>query len=127
MAGEEMSAYYNFSRLINRYSSEYSLETETECHINDMGDYVPGVKELKTLTGAIMAISESRIIRAEGAISAEDRQLYSNKELEKELIGAVVSYKGSRYRIEKDRDNSDFTGVYAYLLKRVSTGRAAND
>lgn len=117
--------HFNFSRLINKYASEYTAITVTKGHYNDAGDYVKGETVEITDKGAIIAFKESKIHRSEGVLSVKDMRLFSLKPINKALIGSTVIYEGNKYKIEESVNNAKFTGVYAYLLKYVSAFQEA--
>ena len=112
--------YFNFSRLINKYKSEFTAITLSEGYFNDAGDFIKGDKSEITLQGAVIAFRESKVHRSEGTLTAQDRRLFTLSPIEKALHGSKVIYKGNVYSIEDSSDNSNFTGVYAYTLKYVS-------
>lgn len=112
-------ANFNFTRLITKYSTEFTAVIPNAGEYDDAGDYVQTEQEI-TLTGAIIAHRESKVFRSEGTITQQDRALYTLKPLSKALQGAKVIYKGNTYRIGETLDNGDFTGVWYYNLKYVS-------
>ncbi len=112
--------YFNFTRLIQRYSVPFTVIVPGAGRYNDMGEYVANEKVEKQLTGAIISLKEERIYRSEGMLTRNDRQLYMLQPLENALIGATVIYEGRQFKITEDVDNSMWTGVYTYLLKHVS-------
>lgn len=123
-------ANFNFTRLITKYSTEFTAVIPSEGYYNKAGDYVQGAEQEIRLTGAIIAHRESKVFRSEGTITQQDRALYMLKPLENALQGAKVIYKGNTYRIGETLDNGDFTGVWYYNLKYVSAfdgGGGEND
>lgn len=112
--------YYNFERLIKKYSNEFTLVTPATKVLNDMGDYITSEPTETAMTGAIIAIKESKIYRSEGTLKSQDRQLYMLSPIEKPLDGAKVIYNNNMYSIEDSTENAEFTGVYAYTLKFIS-------
>ena len=115
-----MGTLYNFARLINKYSSEFSAITLTEGYYNDVGDYVKGETMITPLKGAIISHSENKVFRSEGALTEKDKRLFMLKPIDNKLHGARVIYEGNAYDLNSSVDNSKFTGVYAYNLKYVS-------
>lgn len=111
---------FNFSRLVNKYKSEFKAITLSESKLNDMGDWEKGEKTEITLQGAIISLTENKIYRSEGTLKAEDMQLYMLEPIDKALLGSKVIYNEKVYHIETNVDNSKFTGIYAYTLKYVS-------
>lgn len=112
--------YFDFSDLIDDYSSTFEVVTHTGSGYNDAGDYIEGAEERIMLTGAIIAYTESKVLRSEGAVTMQDRKLHMLEKLPDALIGATVLFGGKRYRIASELENAEFTGVYSYLLKWVS-------
>lgn len=121
---------YNFTRLINKYSSVFTLITNGDRTKNDMGDYVKGEETSETMTGAIISHTESKILRSEGNLTTNDKKLYTLKPIKKALKTSKVIYDNKVYSIEQSTDNSQITGFYSYNLKYVSAfnkGAVTND
>lgn len=112
--------YFNFTRLISKYSTTFTALIPSNGSYDDNGDYVSGAETKKALTGAIIAMSESRVIRSEGVYTQQDRDLYMLEPLDSSLKGARIIYGGKEYRIGDELENSEFTGVWHYTLKYVS-------
>ena len=112
--------HFNFSRLVNKYSSEFTAITLLSGFFDDMGDWVNGETKEITLQGAIIKHRDSKIYRSEGKLTAEDRRLFTLEPIDKALQGAQVVYEGNVYSIEDNLENAKFTGVYSYTLKYVS-------
>lgn len=115
-------AYFNFSNLINKYSREFKVITESEGYYDKKGDYVKGATTETTLYGAIIGFSENKVHRSEGNISTMDKALHTLTPIDNALMGGTVIFNGDRYSIEtqKGKDNADFTGCYSYTLKYIS-------
>ena len=122
-----MRQYFNFKRLINKYITTFTAIIPSKDTINDSGDYVSGAETEKALTGAIIAMSESRVIRSEGVYTQQDRDLYMLEPLDSSLKGARIIYGGKEYRIGDELENSEFTGVWHYTLKYVSAFNEGGD
>lgn len=113
--------YYNFERLIKKYSREFTVSYEIDGGgYDDKGDYISGAVVKETLTGAIINFKESKIYRAEGTLTTQDKRLFMLQPLKGALIGATVIDNGNKYRIEEETENAMFTGVYSYVLRWVS-------
>lgn len=113
--------YYNFERLIKKYSREFTATYKTSGGgYDDKGDYISGEVVKETLTGAIINFKESKIYRAEGTLTTQDKRLFMLQPLKGALIGATVIDNGNKYRIEEENENAIYTGVYAYVLRWVS-------
>lgn len=113
-------AYFDFSYLIKKYSTTFILKVPGESKYNEKGDFKPGAPVEKSLTGAIISHRESKIFKAEGTLTAQDRALYMLEPLTDALEGAEVIHGGKVYSIASSLENAAFTGVYAYTLKYVS-------
>ena len=111
--------YFDFSRLIKKYEAEFTLVTYSKGSYKG-GEHVAGTETRETLRGAIIAHRESKIYRAEGTLTANDRKLYMLKPIKTALNGAKVLFNDREYSIEESTENARFTGVYAYTLKYVS-------
>lgn len=112
--------YFNFSRLIKKYESQFKAITLSDGYYNDAGDWVKGDKAETVIYGAIISHRESKVFRSEGTLTAKDKRLFTLKPIEKALQGSKVIYDGDMYSIEDNTENAKFTGVYAYTLKYVS-------
>ena len=111
---------FNFTRLITKYSREFTATYSNEGYYNDSGEYVDVSPITVKLTGAILNFKESKIYRAEGTLTTKDKRLFMLEALKTELIGGTVIDEGNVYHIEELKENARFTGVYAYTLKWVS-------
>ena len=116
-------AYFNFSDLIHKYSREFKVITYSGGKYNDMGDWEEGVPSEKILSGAIIGMTESKIYRSDGNLTAQDKVLHMLEPLDADLIDGTVVFNGNQYNIEtqKSKENAQFTGVFSYTLKWVST------
>lgn len=112
--------YFNFSRLINRYSSDFTAVTLTDGYYNDAGDFIRGEETETVIQGAVIAFKESKVHRSEGRLTTQDRRLFTQKPIDKALQGSKVIYGKNVYSIEDETENAKFTGVYAYTLKWIS-------
>ena len=112
--------YFNFARLINKYKSEFVLITRSEGHY-EYGEWVKGEEAKTTMQGAIISHKESKIFRAEGTLTANDRRLFMLQPIDRALKGAKVIYNDNVYSVEDETTNGGFTGVWAYVLRFVSS------
>lgn len=122
--------YFNFERLIDKYGTEFTALIPAEGYYNDAGDWIAGTPTKIVLNGAIISMRESRILRSEGAYTLQDRALHMLSPLPKALKKARIIHNGKEYRIESELENSEFTGVWSYVLKFVSVfdeGGGTND
>lgn len=116
-----MKQYFNFKRLIEKYSDDFVAVIPSEGgEWNALGDWVAGEPKKVNLRGAIISHRESKIFKAGGTISEKDKALYMLSPLENSLHGAEVIHEGKRYSIGSELENSEFTGVWAYNLKYCS-------
>ena len=112
--------HFNFTRLVEKYSDEFTVIVPSKKVLNDGGDWVDGEPEKKVLYGAIIGRGEKITFRSSGNLTEKDKRLFMLEELDKALLGASVVYDGDKYSILSSTDNSKFTGVWAYTLKYVS-------
>lgn len=113
--------YFNFDSLIDKYSVDFTVVSKSSGYYDDMGDYQQGTITEATKRGAIIGISDTKIYRSEGMLTAQDRELYMKESLGCDFDKAHVAYNGIKYKVESQpNNNSEFTGVYAYTLKYVS-------
>lgn len=112
--------YFDFSGLINDYSTEFAVLTYTEAGYDDKGDWQEGQEARLEMSGAIISFKESKVFRSDGAITAKDKRLFTLQRLPDALIGAKVKHGGQEYMIESELENAEFTGVYSYFLRWVS-------
>lgn len=113
-------AYFNFTSLVRKYSTTFTAKLPSGGEYNASGDWVGKQATEKELTGAIISMRESRILRSEGAYSQQDRALYMLEPLDDALQGAEIIHEGNKYSIGSRLDNGGFTGVWVYVLKFVS-------
>lgn len=118
---------FDFSYLINKYATDFTVEIPPEGGYNDAGEWEAGAATKKTLSGAIISHRESKIFRSEGTLTGQDRALYMLEPLEKSLHGAKVIHDDKIYSIGDLLENSEFTGVWAYTLKYVSAFGGDNE
>lgn len=110
---------YDFRDLIRRHSVRFELVS------HENGSYVDGrwqnaSETISERSGAIIPLSERKIYRSGGAYTTKDRHLYMTTPIEEALQNTQVRYKGNVYSIEEERDHSDYSPAYAYVLRWVS-------
>ena len=115
-----MAQYFNFNRLVEKYSKEFVAEIPSSGDFDDLGNYVENAPQKETLFGAIIAHRESKVFKSGGTITQQDRALYMLEPLKNSLQGAKIVYEGKYYSIGSLLENSEFTGVWAYNLQFVS-------
>lgn len=113
--------YYDFDRLIEKYSVDFTVIGEGKGHYDELGEYVTDNATEQSKRGAIIGISDSKIYRSDGVLTAKDKQLYTKESLG-EIDKACVVYEGDKYKVEQEQNagNAQFTGVYSYVLKWIS-------
>lgn len=113
--------YFNFERLISKYSVEFDVYVPVSVgDYADNGEYIKSDNIKITVKGAILSLSEAKIYRSEGNLTANDRILFMTSDFDFELEGAFVVYNNKKYYIESMFENAEFTGVFQYNLKYVS-------
>lgn len=112
--------YFNFRRLIEKYSSEYTVVIHGQNVTKDNGDIVKGEPQEVKLVGAIISRGENAIFRSDGNLTAKDKRLHTLTPIDKALLNSQVVYENEVFQIQGSTDNSKFTGVYSYTLKYVS-------
>ena len=116
-----MAKYFDFERIVEKYSKEFIAEIPSEGgRFDDLGDYIGGEPKKVTMHGAIISHRESKVFKSGGTITQKDKALYMLKPLNKSLEGAKVIDEGKCYSIGSELENSEFTGVWAYNLQFVS-------
>lgn len=113
-----MAKLYNFTRLITKYSVQFTLISVSEGGYVG-GKYVSGGEVEMPLTGAIVPYPDSKIYQSGGYLTQKDRQLYMKTPISSPLKGAKVEYKGDIYNIEQNTDYGDYADAYIYALKWV--------
>ena len=113
-------AYFDFTNLIRKYMTSFTLVLETDGEWNSKGDWVATTKKQVTMSGAVISMRESRVIRSEGVYTQQDKALYMLEPLPEALHGASLVHDGKLYSIANELENSRFTGVWSYVLKFVS-------
>ena len=111
--------YFDFRRLIEKYSEEFVYVTTTEEGSYVGGKWQSGTPTEEKKTGAILSFSLTKVYQSGGFLTQQDRVLYSFEPLS---LNAKVIYEGNKYNVEADNylGNEKFTGFYVYLLKWVS-------
>jgi len=113
-------AYFNFLRLIQKYTSEFKLLKYQDGYYNDLGEYVQNDVTEDILCGAIINFKESKIYRSEGTLTSQDKRLFTLKPICNNLERAIVIHNGKKYNVEESKQNAKFTDVYSYILRYVS-------
>lgn len=112
--------YFDFKRLINKYSRSFVMLIPTDGYYNDSGDWETG-KPLKVdVTGAIISTGNRKMYRSDGTLHQKDMILHMLQPITYALEGARVFFNGDVYGVESDMVNAEFTGVYSYILRYVS-------
>jgi hypothetical protein len=109
--------YFDFYRLIQKYSTEFTLVLPSDGGFDDRGKYL-STKTRKSLTGAIMDIDSRKVYQSSGALTTKDKTLFCFTEIP--IEGSKVIHKDKVYSVEELTENADFTDVYQYTLKYVS-------
>lgn len=112
--------YFNFTRLVNKYSSKFTAITLKAGYYDDSGDWKDAETGEITLQGAIIKHHDSKIYKSNGMLTAHDRRLFTLEQIDKSLQGSQVVYEDNVYSIQDELENAKFTGVYSYTLKYVS-------
>lgn len=112
-------AYFNFNRLIKKYTNSFTV-IKSVGEYDDYGDWNITTTETPQ-QGAIIGISENKIYRSDGVLTAKDKQLFMTESLG-DITETFVLYKGNKYKVEQETSagNEQFTGVFSYVLKWVS-------
>ena len=91
-------------------------------YYDDLGDWVPPgtnqVTEETALMCAILPLKADFINGSGGVYTSRDREIYLYEPLQ---ARQEITYKGVTYKVEDELDTSDFSGVYIYTLKAVSS------
>ena len=114
--------YFNFGRLVQKYSRPFVCEIKTTGCYDDLGEcYAPTLKHYET-EGAVMSVSSSKRYHSDGAYTIKDKNLYMLSPIDGALLNAEIIFNNNVYRIENDTgcDDAEYTGVYSYVLKWVS-------
>lgn len=113
--------YYNFDALIDKYSVDFELLPEERTSYDDAGDLVVETGDPVKKRGAIIGLGENKLYRADGVLTAKDKNLYTKESLG-DISGARVVYDGNIYSVleEASEGNAPFTGAFCYILKFIS-------
>lgn len=115
-----MNEWYDFTDLINRHSLPFELVSHSG------GSYVGGVwqnasETVSVRSGAIIPLAERKIYQSGGTYTTKDKHLYMTTPIESALKETQVRYKGNVYDIEEDKDYSDYSAAFIYVLRWVSS------
>lgn len=113
-----MGKLYNFDRLIDKYSVDFTLVSTAEGGFVD-GKYVAGEATETPCRGAIVPMSERKIYQSGGSYTDKDKQLYMRTAIPAPLKLTKVRYKNNNYNIEQVTDYDDYADAYIYTLKWV--------
>lgn len=119
--------YFDFRRLIEKYSTEFKAIILKDGYYDDLGDWIEGEKEEITLYGAVISHRESKVYRSEGNLTAKDKRLFVFEPIAETLHKAEIIYEGDKYSLEENTQNAKFTGVYAYTLKHISAFKGGSE
>lgn len=108
---------YNFTRLINKYSTDFTLIIPSDGHYEG-GIYKDGKPTTEIRAGAIVPLSQRKVYQSGGNYTAQDKELYTVKRIDRALLGGKILYKGEYYSVEEETDYSDFGDVYHYMLRK---------
>lgn len=117
--------YFNFKRLVDKYSDEITVIIPSVGEYDDSGDFQKGEPKTLTLRGAVMRHTQKKIYRSAGTITEDDYALYLTENPSIDIVGTTVRYKGSNFTVQSQTENSQFTGVWAFNLKYVSAFKGA--
>lgn len=115
-----MAKLYNFNRLIEKYSVDFTLVYEAE-GTYDSGVYVAGEKTETPCRGAFVPISERKIYQSGGTLTEKDYNLYMRVPIDKPLKTTTARYKGNEYKLEQETNYEEYADAYIYVAKWVST------
>ncbi len=120
--------YYNFDRLIDKYSSDFELLPEECSSYDSKGDLIKRKLPPVKMRGAIIGLSENKVYRSDGVLTARDKHLYTKESLG-DITGVKVIYGGDLYSVEEEPSvgNSPFTGAFCYVLKFISVFGGGDD
>lgn len=121
-----MAQYFDFSRLINKYITDFYAVVLLAGYFDDSGDWQEGETAKIPLNGAIISFKDSKIFRSEGTLTTKDKQLFMLEPIPEALHGSKVVYLDDVFSIVDNTENAEFTGVLAYTLKYVSAFKDAN-
>ena len=113
-------SYFNFARLVQKYSGEFKAITLLTGYYNDSGDWEDAETKEVTLQGAIIKHRDNKIYKSNGTLTAKDRALFMLEPISDKLIGSQVVYENDVYSVQSNLENAKFTGIYSYTLKYVS-------
>ena len=110
---------YNFKRLINKYSVDFTLIQAGK------GEFVAGKweqaeSESIPMRGAIVPMGEHKVYSSGGTYSNQDRVLYLTTPIKSPLSGLKIIHNGNTYTVEEGRDFESYADVSVYTLKWVS-------
>ncbi len=117
--------YFNFSRLIRKYSRQFTCELKAEGTYDNLGERVTPESSVISMTGAILSVRDSKLHQSDGEYTEKDKVLYMLTPIDNAMLGAEIIFKDNVYTVEDSTgaDDAEFTGVYRYHLKWVSVFR----
>lgn len=120
-------SYFNFTRLVEKYSREITVIIPATKELKDSGDWVRVEPKEVTIEGAVIRHRENKVYRSEGTLSLNDYALFLLEEPNFKLIGTKVICDSKEFRVESTLNNAEFTGVWSFNLKYVSAFKEGDD
>ena len=111
---------YDFRDLIKRHSVTFELISHSAGKYVG-GKWQSGSESISERSGAIIPLSERKIYQSGGTYTSKDRNLYMITPIEGALKECQVRYKGVIYNIEEEKNFSEYSADYVYVLRWVSS------
>ena len=117
-----MAKLYNFNRLIDKYSVDFVLVSETDGEYVS-GKYVKGETSETPMRGAWVPISDQKQYQSGGTYTEKDYTVYMRYAIPEALRTAKAVFKGNEYSLEQAKNFEDYADAYIYTAKWVGAVR----
>ena len=113
-------AYFDFKRLVKKYSKQVTVIIPAVGDYDDYGDYQEGKPTETTLEGAVIRHRQNKINQSNGVLTEDDYAFYVTEKPAFNIIGTTVICDNQQFTVKSKLDNSEFTGVWGFNLKYIS-------
>jgi len=109
---------YNFARVIKKYSVSCQLVSFAEGSWK-AGKWQEGEQTTKDIKGAVVPITEKRIVNSGGHYKQGDCEFITTEPI---VINSktYLVHNGKKYKLEDSTDYSDYADFNVYVARRVS-------
>lgn len=112
--------YFNFIRLVKKYSKEITVITLSDGYFDDKGDWIKNEKPNHVMQGAVIRHRTHKVFNSSGVLTENDYALYLTEKPVFDLVGTTVIVDDQKFKVQSKLDNSEFTGVWSFNIRYIS-------